>query len=251
MFSNPTGIALDKKLNIYVGDRNNHRIRKITPAGIVSTLAGTGVAGLLNGSGGVAKFNTPCGITLDAMSNVYVADRVNNCIRKITPMGVVTTFAGTGAMGFQDGNATANARFTYPMALVFDKLGNLFVADQLNNSVRKVAGGIVSTVVGNGWEGAMNGVKPDVTFHFPTGITANSSNTLFVADSENHRIRRINSAGVTSTYAGSVQGYLDGIASVALFSYPRSIAIDSNGVLYVGEKTKIRKIRRTSIFILR
>ena len=96
----------------------------------------------------------------------------------------------------------------------------------------------------------MNGVKPDVTFHFPTGITANSSNTLFVTDSDNHRIRRINSAGVTSTYAGSVQGYLDGSASVALFSYPRPIAIDSNGVLYVGEKTKIRKIRRTSIFIL-
>ncbi|RYY26216.1 MAG: hypothetical protein EOO04_11000 [Chitinophagaceae bacterium] len=249
MFSKPTGIAVDNNLNIYVGDRNNHRVRKITPAGIVSTLAGTGVAGLLNGSGLVAKFNTPCGVTLDASNNVYVADQVNNCIRKITPMGTVSMFAGTGNMGFQDGNALSSARFTYPNAVVFDKLGNLFIADRLNNSIRKVSGGIVSTVAGNGWEGAMDGVKPNVTFHFPTGITANSSNTLFVTDQDNHRIRRINSIGVTSTYAGSVQGYQDGAASVALFEYPRPIAIDSKGILYVGEKTKIRTIKRTSILI--
>jgi len=249
-FSKPTGIAVDANLNIYVGDRDNHRVRKITPSGIVSTLAGTGVAGLLNGNGSIAKFNTPCGITVDANNNVYVADRVNNCIRKINSMGVVSMFAGTGAMGFQDGNALASARFTYPMALVFDKLGNLFVADQLNNSIRKVSGGIVSTVAGNGWEGATDGTKPNVTFHFPTGITVNSSNTLFVADSDNDRIRRISSIGVVSTYAGSLHGYLDGNASVALFEYPRTIAIDSKGDLYVGEKTRIRKIRRTSIIVL-
>ncbi|HTE23083.1 IPT/TIG domain-containing protein [Flavitalea sp.] len=249
MFSKPTGIAVDNNLNIYVGDKNNHRVRKITPAGIVSTLAGTGVAGLLNGSGSVAKFNTPCGLTLDASNNVYVADQVNNCIRKITPLGVVSMYAGTGNMGFQDGNALGSARFTYPSALVFDKLGNLFIADRLNNSIRKVSGGIVSTVAGNGWEGATDGTKPNVTFHFPSGITANSSNTLFVTDSDNDRIRRVSSIGVVSTYAGSLNGYQDGNASVALFEYPRSIAIDSKGILYVGEKTKIRKITRTSILI--
>lgn len=249
-FSKPTGIALDANLNIYVGDRNNHRIRKITPQGIVSTVAGTGVAGLMNGNGSVAKFNTPCGITVDAHNNIYVADQLNNCIRKINSTGVVSMFAGTGFMGFQDGNALLNARFTYPMGVVLDNLGNLFVTDRLNNSIRKVAGGMVSTVAGNGMEGATDGKKPNVTFHFPAGITANSTNTLYVTDQDNHRIRRISTKEVTSTYAGSLQGYLDGDASVALFEYPRPIAIDSKGDLYVGEKSKIRKIRRTSILIL-
>ncbi|RYZ32855.1 MAG: hypothetical protein EOP49_36890, partial [Sphingobacteriales bacterium] len=249
MFSKPTGIAIDANDNIIIGDRDNHRVRKISPAGIVSTIAGTGVAGLVNGSGASAKFSAPCGITVDAANNIYVADMQNNCIRRINTAGVVSMYAGTGVLGFGNGSALS-ARFTYPSATVFGEAGSLFVADKLNNSIRKISGGSVSTVAGNGWEGATNGTGASVTFHFPVGITANAAGSLFVTDQDNHRIRKISTSGVTSTYAGSVQGYQDGDASVALFEYPRAIAIDAQGSLYVGEKSKIRKIRRTQLYVL-
>jgi len=136
-FYYPFGVAVDSSGNIYVADTNNHRIRKITPAGVVSTFAGTGTEGFANGTGTEAQFNLPTGVAVDSRGNVYVADQVNHRIRRITPAGVVSTLAGTGTRGHADGTGT-EAQFNYPTGVAVDSSGNVFVADNVNHRIRKI-----------------------------------------------------------------------------------------------------------------
>ncbi|MGZ3822520.1 MAG: NHL repeat-containing protein, partial [Mucilaginibacter sp.] len=145
-FNLPEGVAVDGSGNVYVADNGNNLIRKITPDGTVSTLAGSGSAGSANGTGVAASFNSPFGIAVDASGNVYVADAGNNQIRKISPAGVVTTFAGSGIKGA--GNATgAAASFNTPSGVAVDAAGNVYVADENNNMIRKItAAGVVTTL---------------------------------------------------------------------------------------------------------
>jgi sugar lactone lactonase YvrE len=246
-FRNPTGIAVDASGNVYVGDVTNNRIRKITPNGVVSTLAGDGTSGLADGTGTAAKFSSPSGLTVDAAGNVYVCDRENNCIRKITPDGVVSTLAGdgaAGAFGYADGVGTA-ARFTLPRSITVDPAGNLYVVDYGNHRIRKVtSGGVVTTLAGSS-KGFADGMGIAAKFDYPLGIARDTEGNLYVADYNNQRIRKITPSGEVSTLAGSgTQGFVDGTGATAQFEGPFGIGIDVSGNLYVSDRLghRIRKI---------
>ena len=156
-FHTPDAVAVDDNGNIYVVDQFNYSIRKITPDGTVSTLAGSGTYGSANGLGTGASFSQPSDITIDNANNLYVADEGNNIIRKITPAGLVTTLAGTGSQGSANGpNATAT--FTNPIGVAADAIGNVYVADAFNQLIRRIGtNGIVTTLAGNGTIGNADG----------------------------------------------------------------------------------------------
>jgi len=190
-FNSPTGIAVDKFGTVYVADYGNHLIRKITPAGVVSTLAGSGSPALVNDTGTAASFNNPYGLTADTAGNVYVADRGNNAIRKITADGVVTTLAGTGKAGAANGLAAA-ATFNNPSGIVKDSYGNFYVADTFNNIIRAIsASGVVSTYAGLGRAAFNNGPVATASFFSPTALTIDASGNLYVSDYDNHLVRKI------------------------------------------------------------
>ena len=245
-FDSAEGIAVDASGNVYVADTNNQIIRKITPGGTVSTLAGTPyVTGSTDGPGAAARFNYPCGIAVDAAGNVYVADTFNSTIRKITPMGVVSTLAGTaGVTGSADGNGAA-AQFNHPPSVAADAAGNVYVADIYNNSIRKItSGGVVSTLAGGTW-GSADGTGAAAQFGNPQGVTVDVAGNIYVAEISN-LIRRITPVGVVTTIAGTAggTGSTDGTGSAARFNYPRGVAVDISGNLYVADtfNNTIRKI---------
>jgi len=235
-FYQPYGVALDSSSNLYVADLSNNAIRKITPAGVVTTVAGSGVGGYADGTGAAAMFNGPYGLTVDGSGNIFVADTINNRIRKVTPSGVVTTVAGNGfCCSLLDGTGTA-ASFQSPADITVDGAGNLYVADSNNHAIRKITpSGVVTTIAGSGVQGFVNGTGTAATFQFPSGLTLDAAGNLFVGDYGNNVIRKITPAGVVSTFAGSVQGYIDGTATAAQFSRPRGLAFDANGYLYVAD----------------
>jgi len=245
-FSVPTGVAVDSSGNVYVADTGNERIRKITPAGVVSTLAG-GVVGYEDGAGDSAKFDTPFGVAVDSSGNVYVADTDNNRIRKITAStGIVSTLAGDSTSGNNDGTGTS-ARFFSPAGIAVDSLGNVYVSDRGNNSIRKITAstGIVSTLAGDGTTGNNDGTGTSARFFSPIGIAVDSSENVYVADKYNNSIRKITaSTGIVSTLAGGVLGYQDGPAADAKFKNPNGVAVDSSGNVYVSDtdSNRIRKI---------
>lgn len=240
-FNRPSAVAFDNQGTVYVADRANHCIRKITAAGVVSTLAGTGVAGRTDGPGSTAQFDSPQGIAVDAQGIVYVADTNNALIRTISQTGIVSTWAGAAGYGLLDG-PVATARFLQPEGLALDQQGTLYIADTFNNRIRKItAQGVVSTVAGSGpapvyvAENFADGPGSTAKFYFPADVAVDGQGTLYVADGSNHRIRKITTAGVVSTVAGSTAGSADGTSSAAHFNYPIGIAVDANGVLYVAD----------------
>jgi len=190
-FSNPHGVAFDAAGNLYVGDQNNNMIRIISPSGAVSTFAGQLTAGSTNATGTAAQFSAPHGVAVDASGNVYVADSSNNMIRKITPGGVVSTLAGSGATGSANGTGTA-ATFTNPYAVAVDSYGNVYVADQGDNLIRMITpGGVVSTLAGSGTPGSTNGTGTVASFSAPHGVALDASGNLYISDSSNNEIRVI------------------------------------------------------------
>ncbi len=253
-FNYPHGVAVDSSGNVYVADTTNQTIRKITSAGVVSTLAGSaGLSGSTDGAGTAARFNYPYGVAVDSSGNVYVADTNNQTIRKITSAGVVSTLAGSaGLSGSTDGAATA-AMFNYPQGVAVDSSGNVYVADANNQTIRKItSAGVVSTLAGlAGLSGSTDGAGTAARFNSPSGIAVDSSGNVYVADTTNQTIRKITSAGVVSTLAGSagLSGSTDGAGTAAMFKYPRGIAVDSSGNVYVADtgNSTIRKITSAGV----
>ncbi|MFY8034173.1 MAG: hypothetical protein ACOVMN_06610, partial [Flexibacteraceae bacterium] len=244
-FNNPNDVAVDGAGNVYVADRDNSNIRKISPAGVVTTLAGTGTSGNANGIGTSASFNLPTGVVLDVAGNIIVADRNNNRLRKISPAGVVTYLAGTGTSGLINGLVTS-ARFQIPVRVAFDGVGNIYVADWGTHVIRKVSpAGVVSTFAGSGTLGFANGVGTEASFNGPSGVAVDGVGNVYVGDRENHCIRKISPDGEVTTFAGSgTRGFADGAATSAQFNNPTGVAFDGAGNLYVTDESnsRIRKI---------
>ena len=252
-FSDPTGVTVDGAGNVYVADFNNHTIRKITPSGVVSTLAGLAVSfGSADGTGNDARFFYPSGVAVDGASNVYVGDRTNGTIRKITPSGVVSTLAGLArSSGSVDGTGS-EARFSDPTGVTVDGAGNVYVADTRNSTIRKItAAGVVTTLAGlaRGFEsvgGSVDGTGSEARFSGPTGVTVDGAGNVYVADTFNDTIRKITPSGVVTTVAGLAVsfGIADGTGSAARFSGPTGVTVDGAGNVYVadGRNATIRKI---------
>jgi sugar lactone lactonase YvrE len=250
-FYGPEGVALDEAGNIYVADFFNKAIRKVTAAGIVSTLMGT--QALLKG---------PEGVAVDAAGNLYIADSSNNTILKITMEGTISILAGAnGATGSADG-AGSVARFSSPSGLAVDGSGNVYVADSGNNTVRKITpAGVVTTIAGTaGVTGGADGTGGAAQFNLPRGVAVDGAGNVYVADQSNSAIRKISAGGVVTTLAGSpwndisysmvgIRGSTDGPGSVALFSNPGGVAVDAGGNLFVTDtgNSTIRRISPTGV----
>ena len=245
----PRFAAIDSSGNIFVADSSADNIRMVTPAGVVTTIAGlTGIIGSTDATGSAARFKSPWGVAVDAAGNLFVADTNNYTIRKIAPGGVVTTIAGlAGTKGSTNGTGAA-ARFMQPYGIVVDPSGNLFVADTGANTIRKItAGGVVSTLAGTaGTQGSTDGTGPAARFTQPTGLGIDAAGNLYVSDHDNYTIRKVTPAGVVTTLAGLAQnpGDTDGVGSAARLNSVYGITVDGNGNVYACEynQSTIRKI---------
>ncbi len=241
-FNGPRAVAVDAGGNIYVADQYNGTIRKVTPGGAVTTLAGTaGIYGSADGTGAAAQFNQPSGVAVDMAGNVYVADTGNDTIRKITPGGVVTTLAGTaGSPGAMDGAGGA-AQFNQPLGIAADLGGNVYVADSANNEIRKItAGGVVSTLAGTpGARGSADGTGSAALFDAPEGVAVDANGVLYVADTSNGTIRKISADGSVTTIAGTagMHGNSNGTGMAASFASPVGIAVDGTGNVFVADNS--------------
>jgi hypothetical protein len=238
-FNSPRGVAVDGTGNVYVADTYNHTIRKVTAAGVVITLAGTaGIPGSINSTGTAARFNTPSGIAVDG-SNVYVADTANHTIRKITTSGAVSTLAGTAGMPGSADDTGATARFRNPYSVAVDGAGNIYVADEGNRTIRKLTtAAVVTTLAGTaGMAGSTDGADAAARFNNPCGVAVDSADNVYVADTENDTIRKITTARVVTTLAGTAgtSGSMDDTGAAAHFDYPRGVATDSAGSVYVAD----------------
>ena len=241
-FGGPNNIAVDKHGNLFVSDRNTHRVRKISPWGMVVTIAGRR-QGFADGIGAAARFNTIRGVALDGGGTIYVADRGNHSIRKISPRAEVSTFAGDGTAGLSNGTGES-VQFNNPIGVAVDEGGNVYVADSDNNRIRKLTpGGKVNTLAGKK-RGFLDGQGGEALFRDPVDIAIDKEGNVYVADQGNHSIRKISPGGVVTTLAGGgTAGYSDGAGKSARFNGPQGVAVDKRGTVYVSD-TENNRIRR-------
>jgi sugar lactone lactonase YvrE len=245
----PGGVAVAADGTLYVGDQQNHRVRAISPAGIMSTLAGTGTPGF-SGDGGpatAAQLNLPTGVAVDAGGTVYVADQSNHRVRAISPTGSIRTVAGTGTAGYGgDGGPAASAQLSSPYGVAVDAGGTLYVADRGNYCIRAISpAGIISTVAGTGTPGFSGdgGPATSAQLNQPTGVAVDAGGTLYVGDRGNQRVRAISPAGIIRTVAGTgTAGYGGdgGPATSAQLRTPIGLAVDAGGTVYVADQSNNR-----------
>jgi hypothetical protein len=254
-FCSPRSVVVAQDGTMFVSDAGNANIRRVAPDGSVTTLAGsTGLTGSADGVGTAARFGNysaypraAMGIDLDGAGNVWVADTANSTIRRISPDGTTVTIAGVaGSTGSADG-VGAVARFNQPHDLAIDSAGNVFVVDTGNSSIRRVTpAGVVTTFAGqSGAGGSADGPATSARFNAPYGIAVGADDALYIADTGNHTIRRISTAGVVSTIAGQAlsAGTVDGTGSAVRFNAPQSLVVDAGGQVFVGSySSTIRRI---------
>ncbi len=252
-FDNPQGVTVDSAGNVYVADLNNNKVRKISISGTITTVAGTGSA-TFSGDGGPASsatLNHPSGVKIDFLGNLYIADRYNHRVRKVSPSGIISTVAGIGTGGFSgDGGPATAAKIQNPVDVDVDTWGNLFIADLGNYAVRKVTGtGIITTVAGNATMGFSGDGGPATAaqLNTPHGIGLDTSGNLYIADWSNGRIRRVSTGGVITTVAGYGPGGFTGDggpATAATLWFPADVAMTSSGIMYIGDgfNYRVRKV---------
>jgi sugar lactone lactonase YvrE len=239
-FQAPGGVAVDSAGNVYVADTGNNAIRKISPYGAVTTLAGlAGSHGSIDSLGGAARFWAPFGIAVDKSANLYVAEMANGAIRKISSSGNVSTLAGlAGNPGTNDGVGD-NAQFRNPWGVAVDRNGTVYVADTSSSTIRKITpAGAVSTLAGlPGNSGFSDGIGAQARFWNPHGVAVDAAGNLYVADTGNNIIRKITSAGAVSTLAGRAgsPGLADGAPGASQLRHPQGLALDGAGRVYVAD----------------
>jgi len=251
-FKTPAGLAFDPEGNLYIADRENHRVRKLDTSGNISTFAGIGKAGF-SGDGGPAvraKLNLPSGLAADEKGNLYISDRSNDRIRVVDKKGVIRTYAGTGVAGFQgDAGSALKAQLDKPFGIALDEAENLYIADRNNNRVRKVSPeGIITTVAGDGGFFFMgdNGPAYRASVAAPTGVAVDKKGNLYIADRNNNRIRLVDKLGMIRTVAGTGQQGYNGESETARETnlyLPFGLTVDSNDKLLVIDRSHYR-IRR-------
>lgn len=245
----PCDVAAGPNGNIYIADTANNRVRRVDAAGNIYTAAGDGTAGFA-GDGGpatVARLNQPRGVAVDAAGNLYISDTGNQRVRKVTPGGVITTLAGTGTAGFNgDGGPAANAQVNRPGDIAADLAGNVYIADTYNSRVRKVAtSGTIATVAGSGAAGYSGdgGAAVLASLNYPSGVAVDGAGTVYVADSSNHMVRKVDASGIITTAAGTTvtgSGGDGGPATAGSLDYPAALALDATGNLYIADGTANR-----------
>jgi len=238
------GLAVDNSGNLYVADTQNARLRRISSGGVITTVAGDGLYsyGGDGGSAASAQLSAPHGMAVDSLGNVYIADTTNNRVRMVSPSGIITTVAGSGAQGYSgDGGPAASAALNRPEGVALDFFGNLYIADTNNNAIRKVStSGTITTIAGgHGYNNTGDGgPATSAALAGPTAVLyQNSGGNLYIADSGSARIRVV-SAGIINTVAGSVlRGYAGdgGVATSAFLNNPSGMALDSQGNLYFAD----------------
>lgn len=243
-FNSPQSMAIDASGTLYIADTKNHCIRKIK-AGVVSTVAGTGAIAGFTGDGGAAtsaKMNEPVAVAVDGSGNIFVADASNNAVRKISTVGIITTIAGTGVAGYSgDGTPATSARLNTPNGIWVDPAGNVYISDTWNHRVRKVnTSGIISTFAGTGVPGYSGDgfAATNAQLNYTNAITMDAAGNLFMTDNGNHRVRKMNTSGIISTVAGNgIGGYTtDGVPATSTDIYfPVGVKNDASGNVYFGE----------------
>jgi NHL repeat len=253
----PYGVTVDSVGNLYIADYANNRIRKVGTDGIIATVAGKGNSGY-SGDGGPAtnaSLNTPRGVTVDSVGNLYVADTGSSRIRKVGTDGIITTLVGNGNYGYSgDGGPATSASLRSPYGVTVDDAGNLYIADYANSDIRKVGtDGIITTVAGNGDSGYSGdgGVATNASLSEPSGVAVDSTGTLYIADTGSSRIRKVGTDGIIITLAGN--GNADyfgdgGVATNASLYYPTSVAVDKADNIYIADyyNNRIRKVWNNS-----
>ncbi|MVM31720.1 hypothetical protein GO755_16855 [Spirosoma sp. HMF4905] len=255
---NPFSVATDSNDNLYITDLFNHRIRKVSSNGIITTVAGNGSSGF-SGDGGLATAATLAGaynVIVDGTGTIYIADLFNHRIRKVSASGIITTIAGNGSSGFSgdDGPAT-EASLNKPASVALDRLGNLYIADLDNHRIRKIAtDGIITTVVGNGVAGFSGdgGAATAASLNSPANVLVDSNNNLYIADQYDHRIRKVSASGIITTVAGNGSSGFSGdggLATAANLNNPTGLALDRLGNLYIADlyNHRIRKVSSDGI----
>jgi hypothetical protein len=258
----PSGLALDHDGNLYIADQYNQRIRKVAVGtGVITTVAGNGTAGF-GGDGGLAtaaQLSYPYGVNVDAAGNIYIADTHNHRVRAVdATTGNIATIAGNGTPGYNGDGPATSAELFYPSGVAVDGSGNVYIADQFNERVRKVAGGIISTVIGTGVAGftGEGGLATSARVSLPIGVAVDGAGNVYVADYYNSRIRKLTVAnGRFTTVAGSgnvgFQGD-GGVATAGGLRYPTGLTVDSAGAMYIADSTdnRVRKVAAPSVATL-
>jgi len=251
--SGPAAVALDRSGNIYITDNRNHRIRKVTAVGVITTVAGNGSAGF-SGDGGpatAAQLQSPAGIAVDGVGNLFIADLSNYRIRKVTPAGIITTAAGTGSPFFSGDEGPATSAGLNAFGVAVDPTGNLLIADFGNHRIRKVTPeGIITTVVGNGTVGYTGdgGPATSAQISYPRGVAVDPNGNLLIVGG---RIRKVTADGIITTVAGNGSAGFGGdcgsAASAQLYD-PPSVAVDESGNIYIADGSNLR-IRKVSAIV--
>ena len=254
----PEGVAVDSSGNVYIADTRNHRIRKVDTSGTITTVAGIG-DNMYSGDGApatAARLNQPEGVAVDGSDNLYITDSENHRIRRADAAGIIATYAGTGESGYSgDGAPATAARLDYPRGVAVDSSGNVYIADTNNHRIRKVdSSGTITTVAGTGSTGLRlggfsgdGGPATSAQLQHPSGVAVDSSGNLYIADTYNHRIRKVDSSGTITTVAGTgVSGFSGdgGMASAAMLDSPGDVAVDGSGNLYIADtyNSRIRRV---------